>query len=465
MATYDTEAGRIKRARMIADALRESGNTPLPPSIRTGGRFDAPVSGWEYANKALQTVLGAYQARQADKSEKKLDEQDKAQLAEIMTAATAANRPDDPDGLDEVVPLEKPTTQADRQRALQAAVMRGQQFGGSSEAISNEFVKRDLFPQEYTLGADDIRMRGNKPIAVGMPRTVAPAAEDRKLETFVASTVPDATPKELELGRAFRARDQFKPGMVPYEKAHASGSGSGLTDVMLDPATLENAARDVIRMGPSAMFQYVSRAAQDKPTRDAINNMATKIARAAGMSNDEVARFRGRVQGELKSQKTLIDMKNAVESFEKLAKFNGERLLQLIEGVDTTGVPALEGAIRYAKMKGGNVDVAEFQSVLKTYQTEVARIISQPRLVGQLTDTQIEEMKKVVDGDASAPQLRRVISRLNLEMDIRAKSVGDQIAASGAALALPGSTTPTTTPPADVSKMSDEELLRALNGG
>ena len=47
----------------------------------------------------------------------------------------------------------------------------------------------------------------------------------------------------------------------------------------------------------------------------------------------------------------------------------------------------------------------------------------------------------MVDGNASAPQLRRVINRLNLEMDVRKSSIDEQLAGSGGQLALPDQTT------------------------
>lgn len=226
MGTYDVESAKIKRQRMIADALRESGNEALPASIHTGGRFDAPVSPWQYASKALQQVLGAVNERQADKAEAKLSQQDKAQLAEVMQAQAAAQPDDAPTGDLDPVPVLPGPTKAERQQKALAAAMRGQQFGGSAAPFSDEIVKQQLFPSEYTIGADDTRMRGGAPIAYGLPRTVNQPADDRALVPFEASTIPDATQEELSAGRALRARNAFKPGMVPYEKPNAPTAGT-----------------------------------------------------------------------------------------------------------------------------------------------------------------------------------------------------------------------------------------------
>jgi hypothetical protein len=455
MATYNSEQAKIARARAIADALRASGNEPIAPSIRTGGRFDAPVSGWAHANRALSTLLGAYEGRQADKRAEKLDQEDKR-----AAEAPETNQELDPSIQSEEGPTRAPQavvpTAAERKAKLQAATMRGMQFGGSAAPYAQEITQRELFPAvktDYTLGYGDKRIDANTNavLATGEERPTSAPAEDRALLPFVATTVADATPEELKAGRALRPRAEFKKGMVPWVKPNA-GSGPPQTSLALDPETLDNAARDVIRMGPSAMTQYVSRAAQDKPTRDAINNMATKIARDAGMTNNEVAQFRNRVAAEARSTKLLVETKNAVESFETLARANGQRLLELVKDVNVTGIPAFEGVARAIKNKLGDEDAAEFMSVLNVYQTEMARIVTQPRLVGQLSDSAREEMQRVVDGKATPAQMFRVVKRLEVEMDIRKQGLDDQLARSANQLSIPASAppTPVTPTPEDV---------------
>ena len=93
MNQFDREARLLERRRQLAEALRASGNEALPTSIQTGGRLNAPVSGWQYANKALQQILGGLDERQINKAEKELTErQEKAQAA-WMSGLPEAQKP------------------------------------------------------------------------------------------------------------------------------------------------------------------------------------------------------------------------------------------------------------------------------------------------------------------------------------------------------------------------------------
>jgi hypothetical protein len=446
VATYQSEAARIARQRALAEALRASGNEALPASIRTSGRFDAPVSGWQHANKALQQLLGGYTNYKADKAQKDLDTQDKQVLADLLNAKRAAQAPDVNGELDPAIQSDagptpvpaasKPLSKAEREAKLQAALMRGMEFGGSSTPYAQEMTERELFPavqQPYTLNnADGSEMRysgDNIPIAAGLSNDVPKeTAEDRMLIDIEDPAAPG--------GRRTIKRSEWNGEPLWHKPTGGSGADDA-TMADLDEEALDNAVLDVMR-DPNQMKQYATFGRPGQAIRTKINNAQAKKMKELGITNNQLAAFRSRVQGELKSTKGLVEMQNAVASYKKLARFNGDRLLELVADVDVTGVPAIEGLARWAKERGGSVDTAEFQSVLKTYQTEVARIIAQPRLIGQLTDTQIQEMQKVVSGTASAPQLRRVIGRLNLEMDMREKGIEAQIATSGGNLNIPG---------------------------
>lgn len=446
---------------MIADALTQSGNQGVQYAAPSGNRA-YKHSEWEGVNNILQKVIGAYLGSKADKQAAALDQQDQGQLGDLVKAQRDSQAPDvngelDPnlqsaEGPTPVPPAAKPLSKMERVAKFREQVLKGQQFGGQSGDLAGKLLEREVLPpvqQPYTLNAGDVRYGAdNAPIAAAPQREVRETPEDRML-----INVADPAAKD---GHRTIKRADWK-GEQLWEKPAAASSNGVTNDDGLSADALHNATLDVMR-NPDAMGQYVTRAGNaGKKTREDINNGVAAEMKRAGISNNQLAAFRGRVKGEVKSQTTLVEMSNAVQSYEKVARFNGDRLLQLIDKVDATGIPAIEGLVRAAKKSGGNVDTGEFVSVLKTYQTEVARILSQPRLVGQLTDTQIDEMKKVVDSSASAPQMKRVINRLNLEMDMRAGSIEDQIKMSGGQMALPGGgeTVPTANPAAPAAAGND----------
>ena len=220
---YDREARLLERRRQLAEALRASGNEALPASLQTGGRFDAPVSGWQHANKALQQILGGLSERQVNKAEKELTErQAKAQadwmrglpeaqapselqpvtptgqlmdtggdMGAISTLDLDPNAPADtrrPVGLQEQIArrikgsalrgdVQETVDAGDRQKLL-AHYMKGGEVGGVPEAIGMAGLQRELLPpvaEDYTLGEGDRRFSGSgKVIAEVGPKTFAP---------------------------------------------------------------------------------------------------------------------------------------------------------------------------------------------------------------------------------------------------------------------------------------------------
>lgn len=217
----------------------------------------------------------------------------------------------------------------------------------------------------------------------------------------------------------------------------------------LDPDTLHTAISSVMS-DPSTMRQYAGYGGPSGAViRKQINDGITQRLKDTGMNDSDLGAIRANFAGQKKSVATLIPQLNNIAQFEQTAKFNGDRLLQLIDGVDTTGVPALEGAIRTAKAKGGNVDVNEFNSVLNQFQTEAARITQNPNLTGILSDKSKEDLQKVIAGNLDAPSMRRIINRLYAEFDMRKMAIQQQVAGANAGMsglsggnpsALPGAT-------------------------
>jgi hypothetical protein len=248
----------------------------------------------------------------------------------------------------------------------------------------------------------------------------------------------------------------------PYTKGSMGASGIALLD---DPEALDMAVTTIM-YDPTQTSRYVvSRGEAGQATLNAINRaLATKL-KAAGMTPTDMVKLRSTYKGEVASQAALTKQKNALAAFEDLARFNGDRLLQLIEKVDDTGVPVIEGITRAVKKGVGNVDVAEFASVLNAYQTEAARILSNPNMTGVLTDSARHELQQIVAGNATAAQLKRVINRVNVEMGMRSAYIDEQLGTSRQTMApvpdgAPQPPNPAVAPTA--ADLSDDDIKREL---
>jgi len=205
-------------------------------------------------------------------------------------------------------------------------------------------------------------------------------------------------------------------------------TGTGAADE-LDQDTLELAVADVM-VDPKQMLNY-ARYKNDTAKRTQINKAIAAKLKESGMSPNDLIRLRAGAAGEKKSIADMTKQVNAISNFEELAKFNGNRVLELLDQVDDTGVPWIEGVTRRIKRGGGDVDAAELQSVLTPFQTEVARIITNPNLVGVLSDSARHEVQEMAAGNMSAKQAKRIINRMFTEMEFRRNSISERIKQAG----------------------------------
>ena len=479
MGQYDAQEASIRRQQMIAKALRDSGNQGFDPAA-TAGKLVYARSPWEDLSRIAQQGLAGRLDYLAEKKATDLQDQRKAdaktRLAGMVDtlagkSAPVLDQPDDPalspisglstirnpvTGKDEPLSL---GTETNAKRASLAAILKGADPEAAAAALEGPAIAKLVpKPQDpYTLNEGDVRFDGdNKLVAAGLPKTEKQAPEDRMLINIV-------DPGAAGGYRTIR-RDQWQ-GERLYERPR-QGDGPTEPGVEMDDETLDLAARDVMQ-DPGNMRQYASFGASGQNDRTKINNRISKILKDAGMTQAEMTQLRARAKGEIASTVQLTKQLNAVESYEKLAKFNGQRILELIDGVDETGIPAIEGAIRKAKKAGGNVDQAEFNSILNSFQTEVARIITQPNLTGVLSDTARKELQEIVAGNLSAPQMRRVINRINLEMDTRASAVRQQLQYAGQNMVVappsPGSTQPLAPQPTAAPTDAQAEVPTAVD--
>lgn len=278
---YDREARLLERRRQLAEALRASGNEALPASLQTGGRFDAPVSGWQYANKALQQILGGLSERQVNKAEKELTTRQEKAQADWMGGLAEAQKPSElqpiaptgelmlpggekpmdaltradldpsgapgrePVGLQEQIArrlkgealrgeVQQQVDAGDRQKLL-AHYMKGGELGGVPQAIGMAGLQRELLPpvaEPFTLGYGDTRYSGTgKEIARGADKPLDPvntATDDiKEYERAVTQGYKGSLQDWiLEQRRASAANTTVK--LPPLENAYDKAKGEGL---------------------------------------------------------------------------------------------------------------------------------------------------------------------------------------------------------------------------------------------
>jgi hypothetical protein len=100
-----------------------------------------------------------------------------------------------------------------------------------------------------------------------------------------------------------------------------------------------------------------------------------------------------------------VESATALESFENTAIKNLDVLVNLAKKVDRTGVPVIEKWVRAGRQATGDADVSDFNLQWTLTTPEIARIITSPRLVGQLTDSARSEVSHAIQFGANAKQI------------------------------------------------------------
>lgn len=217
----------------------------------------------------------------------------------------------------------------------------------------------------------------------------------------------------------------------------------------LDPST---------RMTPNGLFQaamtkistgqYPQTGRGSDPasqaTRAAINAKVGAIAAASGMDEPALRAFYKSNAASLVQQQKMYD---AVQGFMATADKNADLLSKTLEKLPDIGSPIFNKPYRaFEKDVAGDTNLSQFATYIKSVQNEYGRIISQPNLAGQLTDSARHEASVLIDPNSTVPQILASITALRNEGDNRLVSVGEQIQRIQKRLQNPGAAASPSTP-------------------
>lgn len=229
------------------------------------------------------------------------------------------------------------------------------------------------------------------------------------------------------IGNGYAVMLDRQTGQKEMIKAPADATAASGTP-QLDPETANRIA--VEYMTDKTALQRHLPGKWNAANRQLVEQQINANMKAAGLRPSDVTSIQANATAQTASIKTMQGQLNAISSFENLARFNGQRLLDLVDRVDDTNVPAIEGYARAFARKGGAVDPAEFASVLVAFQNEAARILTTPDAKGIVTDSARHEVMDIAPKDMTAAQAKRIINRLFLEMDARKSYLSQQIASA-----------------------------------
>jgi hypothetical protein len=140
----------------------------------------------------------------------------------------------------------------------------------------------------------------------------------------------------------------------------------------------------------------------------------------------------------------------AIRPYKEMLDLNGDIAIDLGKKIIRTDSKLGNKSLNWLKQNAGdNPDTAEYLAQLAFLQTESARVLNNPRLVGQLTDSARQEMQHVISGDMPIESTERVIRRIQKDggfrvdkMQKEADSLRSKLQGSAPAQGNPGNLTP-----------------------
>lgn len=129
---------------------------------------------------------------------------------------------------------------------------------------------------------------------------------------------------------------------------------------------------------------------------------------------------------------------SALSAFEDTAMKNLERFLEIAETIPDSGIPWLNRPLREISDELlASPDMAAFNTARRAVIPEFARIITNPNLVGVLSDSARHEVDTLLRGDYTLPQIKASAAVLVQDAKNRKESMQEEIAALSQRLASP----------------------------
>jgi hypothetical protein len=223
-------------------------------------------------------------------------------------------------------------------------------------------------------------------------------------------------------------RDILKVGLTPKEeldtdldeqKAAKQGASDDAT-LALTPEALALTAHQYAMTG---QLPPMGMGKAGAAVRTAIINEAAKVYSGLDLPTQVAAYNANKASlGKMQAQR------DAVGSFEETALKNLDVFLDAAKKVSDTGSPWLNKPLRTINERLlGSAEMSAFNTARRTVIPEFAKILNNPTLSGQLSDSARHEVEQVVSGDATLQQIIAAANVLKTDVRNRKTSLDDTI--------------------------------------
>jgi hypothetical protein len=152
------------------------------------------------------------------------------------------------------------------------------------------------------------------------------------------------------------------------------------------------------------------------PTRQAFIDGFPKWKAAHGGAASDTAANQAAFHADAGALNAVTKDLNTFEPYKKMLDVNADIAITLGRKIAQTDARLANRTLNWFRQNASsNPDVAEYLAQMRFVQTEAARVINNPRIVGQLTDESRREMDSVITGDAPVAVVDRVLNRLKTD--------------------------------------------------
>lgn len=277
--------------------------------------------------------------------------------------------------------------------AATGANRKREEFNASNEALKAQNIKdRDATRAAQKTSDEHMRDRLEK-------KADLTDAEKRWLERY----------KVEQEGRENIARI----GASSRETVAGMRGPSGLTGgtmeevrAMFTPEALDQAAR---MFATSMKFPSYVRGPYTFPMQMLIQNRAAEMFPGLDLTTNAA-----NYDAAKKSLANTRQMYDAVEAFSRTAKRNADIARSYLGRLPELGSTWANMPLRELANKGaGNRDIAGFAAAIEVVVNEYAKIVNNPRLVGQMPEGAVKEMRQIVDKNATVGQILTALDVLD----------------------------------------------------
>lgn len=230
-----------------------------------------------------------------------------------------------------------------------------------------------------------------------------------------------AAKKVDETGRHDRVMEDNSTQRIQVAKEKAASGGAPTKSELNDPdiARVFWDKYKVDRVNPPFSMGKAGEA-----DREAWFRAVAKFSKEDGLSGGEVAG--GQADGRANSAALTQNTKDiaSIRPYKEMLDKNANIAIDLSKKVALTNSAWANRPVQWLRANGtSDPNLREYLAQIQIVSTEAARVLNNPRLTGQLTDSARHEMQEIINGKMPLADTERVLKRMMQDGDNRVTSL------------------------------------------